>query len=90
MTIAKIRWTTGVLIISYLVMVEVYRSVRVDHHAFANHVLGPIGFGLGLIALFLVGMSWRCPSCLKYTIIFGKHCIRCGARLDSESQGIWK
>jgi len=44
----------------------------------------------GVVLLFLIGMSWRCPSCFRYTIIFAKHCIRCGAELKDDAQGIMK
>lgn len=85
MKIRTIRWTSGILILSYIIVVEVYRSIP-HGHAFAKHILGFIGTGVGLLALFSIGTSWRCPSCSRYTIIFGQHCIRCGARLAPGEQ----
>lgn len=87
MTIRKIKIISILSIGAYALSGLAVRNILLSG---PNLVAGVAYVTTGIFLFLFIGMSWRCPTCIKYTIIFSKHCIRCGSKLEDDQQGIVK
>jgi len=90
MKIKTIRWISGIAVIGYAAMPKIYDAFRRGDGSLGDRVLTTATLLFAGLLFFALGASWRCPACKKYTIIFGRHCVRCGARLAPDDEGIWR